>query len=251
MMGETPRHAVVTGGGSGIGLAIARALLDAGHAVTIMGRDQAKLEAALPGARAIMCDVADPADVERAFAAAVVASGPVAILVNNAGVAPSAPFARTSTADWRQCLDVNLMGAVHAIQQVIGPMQALDGGRIINIASTAALKGYAYVTAYTASKHALLGLTRSLALEHSGDKLTINAICPGFADTDIIRTSVARIVAKTGRSEAEALATFTAANPQQRLIDPDEVAGTVLWLVSDAARSVTGQAIAIAGGEVM
>ncbi|WP_380874175.1 oxidoreductase [Sphingomonas sp. DBB INV C78] len=247
-------HAVVTGGGSGIGLAIARALLGAGHAVTIMGRNQARLDealAALPGARAIACDVTDPADVERAFADAVAAAGPVAILVNNAGAAPSAPFGKTSLADWRQTIDVNLMGAVHAIQQVLDPMRELPSGRIINIASTAALKGYAYVSAYAAAKHALLGLTRSLALELSSLNLTINAICPGFADTDIIRDSVARIVAKTGRTEAEAMAAFTSANPQKRLIDPEEVAATVLWLVSDAARSVTGQAIAIAGGEVM
>ncbi|SNS41435.1 NADP-dependent 3-hydroxy acid dehydrogenase YdfG [Sphingomonas laterariae] len=247
-------HAVVTGGGSGIGLAIAQALAGAGHSVTIMGRSVARLDAALatvPGGRAIACNVADPADVARAFADAVAAAGPVAILVNNAGVAPSAPFGRISLADWRQCIDINLMGAVHAIGQVVEPMKALPSARIINMASTAALKGYGYVTAYAASKHALLGLTRSLALELAGSAITVNAICPGFADTEIIRDSVARIVEKTGRTEAQALASFTAANPQGRLIAPDEVAGAVLWLISDAARSVTGQAIAVAGGEVM
>lgn len=243
-------HAVVTGGGSGIGLAIARALADAGHKVTIMGRDQKRLNAAGVGTP-VVCDVGDGASVGAAFATAVAANGPVAILVNNAGIVRTAPFHRATDTDWTDMWRTNVMGAVNAIRQVSEPMKAVGGGRIINIASTAALKGYAYVSAYTASKHALLGMTRSLALEFATAKITVNAICPGYADTEIIRNSVDTLVTKTGRSREDALKTFTGASPMGRLIAPEEVAAAVLWLISDAASAVTGQAIAIAGGEVM
>lgn len=247
-------HAVVTGGGSGIGLAIARALAEAGHRVTIMGRSAARLDgalAALPGAVATPCDVADAASVEAAFGAAVNRRGPVGILVNAAGVARTAPFESSTDDLWNELWRINVMGAVHTSRIVLPAMRALETGRIINVASTASLKGYAYVSAYSATKHALLGMTRALALELAKSAITVNALCPGYTDTDLIRDAVANIVAKTGRTEAQALATFTAANPQARLIEPDEVAATVAWLVSPAARSVTGQAIIIAGGEVM
>jgi NAD(P)-dependent dehydrogenase (short-subunit alcohol dehydrogenase family) len=245
---------VVTGGGSGIGLAIARALAGAGHPVTIMGRNADRLSASLGSilaGRMQVCDVADEAGVTEAFGTAAAEAGPIGVLVNCAGIARTAPFEKTANAVWDELWRVNLMGAVYASRAVLPGMRALASGRIVNVASTASLKGYGYVSAYVASKHALLGLTRALAVELAQTAITVNAVCPGFADTDIIHQSVATIIAKTGRSQADALETFTSTNPQGRLIDPQEVAASVLWLVSDAARSMTGQAITIAGGEIM
>jgi NAD(P)-dependent dehydrogenase (short-subunit alcohol dehydrogenase family) len=249
-----PVHAVVTGGGSGIGLAIASALAQAGHPTTIIGRNAERLAQALPaipGGSSQTCDVADEARLVLALAAASAAAGPIGILVNCAGMARTASFEKTSNAVWDELWRVNLMGSVFASRAVLPGMRKLGFGRIINVASTASLKGYGYVSAYVASKHALLGLTRSLALELAQTAITVNALCPGYADTDLIRESVATIVAKTGRTEADALKTFTGTNPQGRLIDPQEVAASVLWLVAATARSVTGQAITIAGGEIM
>ena len=214
-------HALVTGAGSGIGALIATHLAHAGYSLSLLGRRMQPLEqtgAQINGtpSQAISCDVAQEVDVARAFAQASAAFGPVEVLVNCAG-----------------------------------SMREQQNGRIINIASTAALKGYAYVSAYCAAKHGVLGLTRALALETAKLGITVNAICPGYTDTEIIRGSVAQIVEKTGRSEEQALAQFTNTNPQGRLIQPDEIASTVLWLCSEAARSVTGQAISISGGETM
>lgn len=247
-------HALVTGGGSGIGRAIAIALADAGLRVTILGRNAERLELVSAGRQGMVpltCDVGDEAAVSRAVAQAIEVQGPVRSLVNCAGIVGTAPFEKTKLGLWDSLWQTNVMGAVHMCRAVLPGMRELPSGRIINIASTASLKGYAYVSAYTSTKHALLGLTRALAVEFAETAITVNAVCPGYADTEIVQESIKTVVAKTGRSEEEALATFTGTNPQGRLIDPGEIAGTVLWLMSDAARSVTGQAIIVAGGEIM
>ena len=247
-------HAIVTGGGSGIGLAIARALADAGHRVTIMGRNAERLEAArgqLGAATAIACDVADEAGVTRAFSEAAQAQGPVEILVNCAGIAKTAPFEKSDDALWIELWRTNVLGGVHACRAVLPGMRQRAAGRIVNIASTASLKGYRYASAYTATKHALLGLTRALALELADTPITVNAVCPGYVDTQMVRDAVANVVARTARSESEVLASFTQANPQGRLIQPEEISAAVNWLISEAAGSVTGQAIVIGGGEIM
>ncbi|MGV1683879.1 SDR family NAD(P)-dependent oxidoreductase [Sphingopyxis sp. NJF-3] len=249
-----PGHALVTGGASGIGLAIAEALADAGWTVTLLGRSPERLAAAKASRESfetVSCDVGDAAGVAAAIADAAEARGPAALLVNCAGVVTTAPFEKAGLDQWETLWRTNVMGVVHATRAVLPAMRGLSAGRVVNIASTASLKGYAYTSAYTASKHAVLGVTRALALELAGTAITVNAVCPGYTDTDIIRNSVKTIVEKTGRSEEDALKNFTGTNPQGRLVAPEEVAGTVMWLISDAARSVTGQAITVAGGEIM
>ena len=245
-------HAAVTGGGSGIGAAVARALAKEGARVTILGRSIERLLALeLAGAHCVSTDVADPESVTTGFRNAVEALGPIDILVNNAGQAEAAPFARTTLEQWQRTLTVNLTGAYLCTQQVIGGMSERGFGRVVNIASTAALKGYAYVTAYCAAKHGVLGLTRALALEVARRGVTVNAVCPGYTETEFVERAVAQIRAKTGRTAEQARAELVAVNPQGRLIQPEEVAQVVVWLCRPAAASVTGQAIAIAGGEVM
>ena len=247
-------HAVVTGGGSGIGAAIAHALAAEGARLTLVGRRREALEATaatLPGACVAPADVVDRAAIDDAFAAARDAHGPITILVNNAGTAPSAPFARVTPEAWRRAMAVNLDALFHCCQSALPDLLAAETGRIVTVASTAGVKGYAYTAPYVASKHGAIGLMRALAAEYAATGLTANAVCPGFTDTDIVEQAVANIRSKTGRSEAEALAELTRFNPQKRLIDPAEVAEAALWLCLPASRSVTGQTVMIAGGEVM
>lgn len=252
--------AVVTGAGRGIGAAIAIALTREGAHVALLGRDVARLEQSArhigeqhPGSSTlcVTVDVSDEASVTQAFAQVRARFGHIDILVNNAGQAASAPLARTTLAQWQRMLAVNLTGTFLCAREALPAMMKRGSGRIVNVASTAGLVGYAYVSAYAAAKHGVIGFTRSLALEAAKSGVTVNAVCPGYTETDIVRDAVANIVNKTGKSEAEARAALIAVNPQGRMVQPEEVARTVLWLCAPGSESVTGQSIAIAGGEVM
>ena len=253
--GLNDQHALVTGAGQGIGEAIARQLLAQGARVTVLGRRAEtlqKLVAEHPQqCQMVLADVADEAQVKAAFSQAVQAQGAINILVNNAGQASSAPFMKMDAAHWQQMLNVNLTGTMLCIQQVLPAMAAAGYGRIVNVASTAGLVGYAYVAAYVAAKHGVVGLTRALALEFAQKGITVNAVCPGYTETEIVQQSIERVVAKTGRTAEEAMAEFVKGNPQKRLVQPQEVADAVLWLCGKGASAITGQSIAVAGGEVM
>jgi 3-hydroxybutyrate dehydrogenase len=253
-MSGLPRssHALVTGGGRGIGREIAATLVRAGATVTVLGRHRATLEEAIASGAAhfvAVADVADPAAVAAAIAEAA-SRQPIDILIANAGIAESAPFGKSDAALFRRMMDVNFMGVVHTMQVVLPAMRDRPYGRIVAIASTAGLKGYPYVSAYSAAKHAVVGLVRSLALELASTRVTVNAVCPGFTDTDLVAGSIDNIMKKTGRSHDQAAAELAKHNPQGRLVTPVEVADTVLWLCGEGARAITGQAIAVAGGEV-
>jgi len=242
------KHIVVTGGGTGVGAETARTFAEAGAKVTIMGRSEAPLMTQnLPYH---LCDVTDADAVGKAFDAALQAHGPIAVVVANAGAANSVPFAKMTPEQLQTMLAVNLIGVSNVWQAALPDMKAAGWGRMIAIASTAGLKGYPYVAAYCAAKHGVVGLTRALSLELAATGITVNAICPGFIETPMLDRSIANIMEKTGMPEEKARAALCAGNPQKRFIQTDEVAGTALWLCSEAARSVNGHALSLSGGEV-
>ncbi len=247
------RHVLVTGASRGIGWAVAQAFAATGATLSLVGRDAGRLQqrADALAARGFAADVADEAAIGKAIADAQAAQGPLDILVNNAGFGASKPFAKMDTAHWREMLGVNLDGVFFATRAALPGLLSRPQARVINLASTAGLTGYGYVAAYCAAKHGVVGLTRALAREYAKRDITFNAVCPGYVDTEMTETTLRTITEKTGRSAEQALAELTAGNPQGRLVRPEEVAATVLWLASTAAGSVTGQAIAVAGGEVM
>jgi NAD(P)-dependent dehydrogenase (short-subunit alcohol dehydrogenase family) len=252
------RVAAITGAGRGIGRALALALAREGAKVAVLARTLPEVEgvaeelrAAGAVARAYRCDVADAASVSEAFAALSRDLGPVDILAANAGIAPSVPFGKTDLALWQRTLDVNLTGAFLCAREVFQGMTARRFGRILFIASTAAKKGYTYTSAYCASKHGVLGLTRALALELAETGVTVNAICPGFVDTPMTEQTIRTISQKTGRSPEEARRALEILSPQKRLFTAEEVAFVATSLCREGARGITGQGIVIAGGEVM
>lgn len=243
------RRVLITGGGSGVGADMARGFHAAGAEVVIAGRRSEALEAvaaAAEGVRTVVADVTDEAAVARMFAIA----GPVDIVVANAGEAESAPFGRTTVDMWQRMVAVNLTGVFLTLRAGVQQMDGRGWGRLITVASTAGLKGYAYVSAYTAAKHGAVGLTRAVALEVAGAGITANALCPGFLDTEMTERTIANIMSTTGRSHDEALKALTRVNPQCRLIAPAEVTAAALWLCGPGSDAINGQAIAIAGGEL-
>jgi NAD(P)-dependent dehydrogenase (short-subunit alcohol dehydrogenase family) len=247
------RHALVTGGGRGIGRAVAASLTAAGASVTVLGRNAGPLQDAVAEGHAegyVVADVTDERAMSDAAKRAAATHGPVDILVANAGNAESAPFLKGDAAVFQRMFDLNVMGVVHATRAVLGDMVARGFGRVVVNASVAGLKGYAYVSAYCAAKHAAVGLVRALAQETVKTGVTVNAICPGYTDTDLVTQGLDKITAKTGRTREQALADMLKDEPLGRLITPQEVAAAVLFLCSPEASAITGTTLTVAGGEI-
>jgi NAD(P)-dependent dehydrogenase (short-subunit alcohol dehydrogenase family) len=250
--GLAGKHALVTGGGTGIGAAIALALAQAGAMVTICGRRAAELQASAARHANIHQETADVTDADslrRLYHDAQAARGSFGIVVANAGAAESAPAEKVSRTLWDETIAVNLTGAFLSVQPALAAMRERKWGRIVFVASTAGLKGYAYVAPYVAAKHGVIGLTRALAIETAKTGITVNAVCPGYSETPMLDRAVDRIVAATKRAASETRSALAANNPQARFIRPEEVAAAVVWLCAGDSAAITGQAISISGGE--
>ena len=252
------KHAIVTGGSRGIGAAIAAEFVGRGAKVTIMGRQRETLEAKAaelrgdPGVTVAVeqCDVSDASSVTTAFSNAIGSLGPAYILVNNAGIATSRTFTQLSLDVWNDVVTTNMTGTYLCTSEVLPSMISAREGRIVNIASTAGLRGYKTMSAYCASKHGVIGLTRALALETAKQGITVNAVCPSYTDTYLTGLAVSNLVSALNKTEDEAMAMLLRSVPSGRLITPEEVASCVAWLCSPGASGVTGIALPIAGGEV-
>lgn len=254
------RHAIVTGAALGVGAAIAARLAAAGANVSVIARDEASILSRAEqiaadhavAAYGIVAEVADEQDIRRGIRDAIGRGGAPTILVNNAGRPDhSTPFLKETQDDWQRTLSANLTGVFACSQEVLPAMIETGYGRIINLASTAGLKGYSEFAAYCAAAHAIVGMTRALAMEVVGHGITVNALCPGYVDTGMTARTIEALVNKMGGTRDDALAALVSANPQGRLIDPEELADTALWLCLPTSASVTGQAVAISGGEIM
>jgi 3-hydroxybutyrate dehydrogenase len=244
----TGKTVLITGGGSGAGAVMAERFANAGASVWVCGRSEESLQSTAakhPDISSVVADVTDEAALQKMFEH----TGPCDIVIANAGASESAPFVKTGLDAWQRMIDVNLTGVFLTLREGLRQLPA-QKGRLIAVASTAGLKGYAYVAPYAAAKHGVVGLIRSLALEVAHKDITVNAICPGFMDTEMTERSVETIIAKTGSDEEQARRKLTSFNPQGKLVQPHELADTALWLCGEGAASVNGQAIALSGGEV-